>query len=190
MPSAVLARGCGCGRLSWRQSAQPTAQVSQGPSWRVCGCCQVSSRETSPGRSPVSTLDRAQGDALTETRSRRWLMRKNATERSPDIAPMVVPLLSRCGPTIGRLCGARTAPHRRPAQRHTPQRLSARASTPQCLNSLTPQRQPLASISLTACLFLAPSCSADTPSARNGPKRLRIGLLPVPRRGYSLLASA
>ena len=50
--------------------------------------------------------------------------------------------------------------------------------------------QPLASINRTAALFLAPICSADTPSGWKLPKRLRIGLLPVPRKGYSLLASA
>ena len=33
-------------------------------------------------------------------------------------------------------------------------------------------------ISCTAALFLAPICSADTLSALNVPKRLRIGLLP------------
>ena len=53
-----------------------------------------------------------------------------------------------------------------------------------------PQGQPLASISFTAALFLAPICSADTPSPWKGPNRFRIGLLPVPRSGYSLLASA
>jgi len=38
--------------------------------------------------------------------------------------------------------------------------------------------QPLRAISCTAALFLAPICSADTLSALNVPKRLRIGLLP------------
>ena len=50
--------------------------------------------------------------------------------------------------------------------------------------------QPFFAISCTAALFLAPICSAETPSALNVPNRLRIGLLPKPFKGYSLLASA
>ena len=52
------------------------------------------------------------------------------------------------------------------------------------------QFQPLLSIRRTAALFLAPICSADTPSGLKLPKRCRIGLLPVPLSGYSLFASA
>ena len=51
-------------------------------------------------------------------------------------------------------------------------------------------RQPLVAISCTAALFFAPICSADTESALKLPKLFRIGLLPYPLRGYSLLASA
>ena len=52
------------------------------------------------------------------------------------------------------------------------------------------QRQPPACIKATAALFLAPICWADTPSALKVPRRFRTGLLPKPRSGYSLLASA
>ena len=45
-------------------------------------------------------------------------------------------------------------------------------------NSTGDYFQPLRAISCTAALFLAPICSADTLSALNVPKRLRIGLLP------------
>ena len=45
-------------------------------------------------------------------------------------------------------------------------------------NSTGDYFQPLRAINCTAALFLAPICSADTLSALNVPKRLRIGLLP------------
>ena len=123
----------------------------------------------------------AQTWAAIAVRNRCPAVAAGCTAASPSARqadPRVAPLMARSGTT--RRERLETTGLQGPYTNHQRLRRSGPAA----------QSQPLASISFTAARFLAPICSAETPSALNGPNRLRIALSPVPRSGYSLLASA
>ena len=83
-------------------------------------------------------------------------------------------LLERPGPWAGAPCPCAGAPWIVEGVNAMPSRYS----------------QPACVISCTASRLRRPSCSMETVEALKVPNALRVGLLPQPFRGYSLLAAA